>query len=555
MAIARARARRLALLAGLVAGAWLLASAPAATAHGALERTEPAAGAALARAPAEVRLTFSEAPERRLSAVKVIDSLGRPVGAGPAMAVPGAPATLAVRLPGLRPGTYTVSWRVTSAVDGHLTSGAFSFGVGVPAPATPAGPAAEQRLAGPAPLAVAGRLAWVLGLFVLVGAGATGLFTFGGRLPGPRGALLGAGLVAAAAGLVALTAAASTQAGAGLGAVLASTQGHWLLGRAAALVVAAGAAVAVARRPGRGLPLALLGVAAAGGLLAHALAGHAAAPSRVRWLELGAQWAHLVMAGVWIGGLAWLALGLAGHGRRPERTDAALRFSRLATVSLAVVVATGLIRAVAEVGGWGGLTGTAFGRALLVKLALFGGLLGLGAVNHFRLVPGLRAGRAALGRLRGSVRGELALASGVLLSAALLATLPPGPARPAPAPVVPELVRAAGADYTTSVRVTLSVSPGTAGPNRFSADVVDYDSGQPVPAERVWLSCSLPERPDLGVLEVDLARTGAGAWAATGSALPLVGRWDVRASIEAAVGTWTVPLEVPVAPGHMTGMG
>jgi copper transport protein len=216
------------------------------------------------------------------------------------------------------------------------------------------------------------------------------------------------------------------------------------------------------------------------------------------------------------------------------------------------VVATGLARTVDEVGGWSGLTGTGFGRALLVKLALFGGLLLLGAANHYRVVPGLRSGRVGLGRLRGTVGGELGLASAVLLSAALLSALPPGAGaagRPAPGPAArarPARVQVAGADYTTSVRVTLTVSPGTAGPNRFTAEVVDYDSGRPAPAERVWLACTMPDRPDLGSLELDLTRAAEGRWTAEGSPLPVTGRWDVTAWVEAATGTVTVPLRVQV---------
>jgi hypothetical protein len=156
--------------------------------------------------------------------------------------------------------------------------------------------------------------------------------------------------------------------------------------------------------------------------------------------------------------------------------------------------------------------------------------------------------------LRGTVRGELGLACGVLLSAALLSTLPPG-GQPRPGPAAPPApLQATGADYTTSVRVTLSVTPGTAGPNRFTADLADYDSHRPVPADRVWLSCSTPDRPGLGVLELDLTQAGDGRWTATGSALPLAGSWEVSASVQSAAGTFTVPLRVQVGrgrPGHL----
>ena len=57
--------------------------------------------------------------------------------AGPARRggpVDGAPLQFAVGLGDLADGTYTVSWRVVSKDDGHVTAGSFAFGVGVPAP-------------------------------------------------------------------------------------------------------------------------------------------------------------------------------------------------------------------------------------------------------------------------------------------------------------------------------------------------------------------------------------------------------------------------------------
>ena len=120
---------RLAALAAL-AGVWLLASGPAAAAHGALASSEPAGGSSLERAPAAVTLRFSERPDPGLSTVRVLDSGGRVVAGGPAQPVAGRPLELRVPAGGLAAGSYTVTWRIVSAVDGHRTDGVFGFGVG-----------------------------------------------------------------------------------------------------------------------------------------------------------------------------------------------------------------------------------------------------------------------------------------------------------------------------------------------------------------------------------------------------------------------------------------
>jgi copper transport protein len=560
---------------------WLLATGPAAAAHGVLKSSEPAGGSSLERAPAAVTLRFSERPVPDLSTVRVLDSGGRVVAGGPAKPVADQPLELRVPTTGLAAGSYTVTWRVVSAVDGHRTDGVFGFGVGpagAPRMVASQAVAEVQTAPGAGPLAVTGRWAWYWGLALLVGASAAGLVVFGGRLPGRPALLLGAALAAAAGGLVAMTVAARADAGVAVGDLLGSATGRWLLWRGVALV-AAGVAVCwlLARpaapdqvpdpaaerplpdpaaerppgRPGARGPLVALGLAAGGGMLVHALAGHAAGPSSLRLLNLLAQWAHLLAVGVWIGGLAWLFAGLRHRVTMPVR-EVVVRFSKLAGISLAVVVVTGVARTADELGGWGRLVDSRFGRALDLKLVLFAGLVGLGALNRYRLVPLFQAGarRRAATRLRRSVGAELGLAAAVLAAAALLSQLAPGApdglarARPAAAPVL----EARGADWATTVKVTLTVTPGAAGPNRFIATVADFDSGTVLPVDRVELSGTPASRPDLATAHLELVEGPDGRWLGQSRLLSLAGRWDLTTTIQRPTGGITVPLALTVPP-------
>jgi copper transport protein len=546
---------RLAALAAL-AGVWLLASGPAAAAHGALASSEPAGGSSLERAPAAVTLRFTERPDPGLSSVRVLDSRGRVVAGGPAQPVAGRPEELRVPVAGLAAGGYTVSWRIVSAVDGHRTDGVFAFGVGTAgAPQLPASQAVAEVGTGPAlsPTAVAGRWAWYWGLTLLVGAAATGLLVFGGRLPGRPALLLTLALAASAAGLVAMTAAARADAGVPLADMLASTTGRWLLWRTALLAAAVAATWWLLTRPAGRIPLLALGLAGGGGMLVHALAGHAAGPSSLRALNLAAQWVHLLAVGVWIGGLAWLLAGLREQASGGSARAVVLRFSKLAGIGLAVVVATGVARTVDELGGWARLADSGFGRALDLKLVLFAGLVALGAFNRYRLVPLFQAGgRDALAgtRLRRSVGGELGLAAGVLAAAALLSQLAPdapaGAARPRPA--APPVLAASGADWATTVKVTLTVTPGAAGPNRFTATVADFDSGSALPVDRVELSGNPVSQPGLGTARLELTKAADGRWLGQGRMLSLAGRWDLTTTIQRPTGGITVPLTLDVPP-------
>jgi copper transport protein len=547
----RGRFAALAVLAGL----WLLATGPAAAAHGVLQSSQPAGGSSLERAPAAVTLRFSERPDPRLSTVRVLDSGGRVVAGGPAQPVAGRPLELRVPAAGLPAGGYTVTWRIVSAVDGHRTDGVFGFGVGAAgAPQLPPSQAVAEVRTGPAlgPLAVAGRWAWYWGLTLLVGAAATGLLVFGGRLPGRPVLLLGLALAAAAGGLVAMTAAARADAGVSLASVLGSTTGGWLLWRAA-MLAAAGAAVGwlLARPRARG-PLLAVGAAAGAGMLVHALAGHAAGPSSLRALNLLAQWAHLLAVGVWIGGLAWLLAGLWRHARAGSTREMVVRFSKLAGISLAAVVATGVARSVDELGGWGRLLDSGFGRALDLKLVLFAALVGLGALNRYRLVPLFEGDpRRAVGRLRRSVGGELGLAAAVLAAAALLSQLPPGApdgAAVRPGRAATPVLAASGADWATTVRVTLTVTPGVAGPNRFTATVADFDTGTVLPVDRVELAGTAASHPDVGTARLELTEAADGRWSGQGRLLTLAGRWNLTTTIQRPAGGVIVPIALDVPP-------
>jgi methionine-rich copper-binding protein CopC len=103
-------------------------AAATAAAHSHLEKSVPAADAAVAAA-SEIRLTFNEAVEPALSRVSVKSKSGEAVEAQKVAADPADKATLVLSIAKpLAPGTYSVDWRVVSA-DSHKMHGSFSFSV------------------------------------------------------------------------------------------------------------------------------------------------------------------------------------------------------------------------------------------------------------------------------------------------------------------------------------------------------------------------------------------------------------------------------------------
>jgi copper transport protein len=542
-------------LAAVLAVVWLVVAGMPAGAHALLRESDPAAGSSLDQAPRRVVLTFTERPEPGLSSIQVLDTGGQPIQQGEGAPVEGEPLEFAVGLGDLADGTYTVSWRVVSKDDGHVTAGSFAFGVGVPAPtATPQAQAAPQGATqSPSAAATAARLALYAGLTLLVGVAVTGVAVTGRVLPSGARVLLAVAATLAVAGGVARFLAEKARIDAPLGTLLDSSTGQGLLRLAVGVVVTAVAvwflAAGLRREPEGPVEtwrLVVVGVAAGVTMLLHVMVGHAAGPSSLRSVNLLVQWLHLLAVGAWIGGLVWLLAGLRGR-ERPEQLASAVRFSKLAAPVLGLVAVTGLSRALHLAGGWRGLLDSPYGRFLDLKVALFLGLVLLGALNRFRVVPALADGVRRLDSLRRNVRGEVALAACILVVTAVLSQLPPGKfvvEQASAKPAAPASVQVEGSDFATSVRIALTASPGIVGPNNFTAKVTDYDSGEDWPATRVGLRFTPSAQPEIGASTLDLTRADDGLWHGQGSQLSIAGRWAVVGLVEGSGPAVTVPMEL-----------
>jgi copper transport protein len=590
------RSLRAALLVAVLALAGVGVLASPAYAHALLERSYPAAGVSLPRAPHVMLLYFTEAPDPSLSPVSLLDSSGQIVpGVGKPTPAPGNAQELRVRLPGLADGVYTVHWRTVSKVDGHVTGGSFAFGIGVlPSAGVSAAANGGSLGSAPSPAAVAGLWLLYWGLALLAAAGVTGPLVFGWRLPRGARIVIAAGWLAAAAGIITMILSERAAAGVPFGELFGAATGRLLLAQAAAVAVCGLAAFDVARRPA-GAGLVVLAAAAAGAMFVHALAGHAATPSSVRLLNLTDQWLHMLAAGVWIGGLVWLLLGLRNLDGA-ARAAAVRRFSQLAFAAVAVIAVTGVLRAVPEVGSLGALVSTSFGVTLLIKSSLFVALMGIAGRNRYRLVPKLAepapaapgvlppvgggaptdppergastesqppgadapppggAASRAIGSLQRSVRSEVVLAAIVLVVAAVLSGLPPASfVEAAGQKTASPSVTVRGSDFATTARVRLTVSPGTVGPNRFTVHVVGYDSGRPLPARGVRLEFSLPSNPTVAS-SLNLARGPDGTWTGQGTNLSIDGQWDIDVVVQQAATGLDVSLRLRTGlpPEHIT---
>ncbi|MGA5554726.1 copper resistance CopC/CopD family protein [Streptomyces lavendulocolor] len=356
-----------------------------ASAHAALTGSTPKDGAVVATAPKDVTLTFSEQVAMGDDAIRVLEPSGKRADTGELRDLcAGAVVKYGVDLhSGLPEGTYTVAWRAVSA-DSHPISGAFTFSIGAPSKTTVALPKEEAGGGVVGVLYGIARYVSYGGFVLLVGGAAFVLACW------PRGAavrplqrLVVRGWAALTAATLALLLLRAPYTGAdfgpgSLGAVLETKTGAALVSRllllgAAALFVAV-LFGAYTRREDEGEKKDLtFGLAIGGTVVAAGIAGtwalseHASAGLQPL-VAMPVDILHLLAMAAWLGGLAALLVALY---REPSVEGSAVRrFSRVAFGSVVVLAATGVYQSWRQVGSWSALTGTAYGRLLLLKVAL-----------------------------------------------------------------------------------------------------------------------------------------------------------------------------------------
>ncbi len=593
----RAAVRRLAFLAALVVTV-LISVAPSASAHATVVSTSPSDGQVVATAPTVVSVRFDEPVQMQFGALRVFSPTGSRVDEGSPSHPTGHSDTVEVALAsGLGHGTYTVAWHVISA-DSHPVSGAFTFSVG----SSSATSVSQDTLnaGGSKTVGVLYGIARgvAYGGFALI-VGATGFLLYcwppGGASRRVR-AMIAAGWAAlVAATLAVLGLQGPYDGGFGLDRVFDTTVLHTTLGTRLGTALAVRLMLLGLYGVGLGLVLPKVeeasvnlriaattaGAALAIGMAATwAAADHAGVGSQVP-LALPLDIVHVMAMGTWLGGLTVVVAALL----RPAGADvpvlarAVRRFSTIAACCIGALVATGTYQAWRQVGTLGALTGTVYGRLLLVKLLGVGLLIALGYlarvwIAHYlsgsatgqsrqnggtagsgssnkrgtgigsrtgsgssNKASGTRSGSAAraaavtpdaiaIRQLRRSTGLEVALATGVLGVTAMLVNAPP--ARTAFAAPVSTTVAFDTGGPNGKGSVQVFVGPAKTGNDTVHIEVVS-PSGDPESVPQLTASLTLPDR-QLGPLPVTLSGAGTSHYYG-GTTIPLAGAWKLSVTV------------------------
>ena len=581
-------------LLGLLATA-LLAPAIAA-AHAELVSSTPAPNSSLREPPPAVSMTFSEPVDPATASVQLLDELQHPVAGIGVVKVDATGLVASVDVPTLAPGVYTVSYRVTSATDGHVTAGIWAFLVDPTGSQPPPAIAAESGSPSGDALTVSTRWLSLAAALTLVGLAIFWLVTARPALArqtdaigAPWGVIavmalvafgaLGLYLAVAARPFVEASGIHPGQGGDGIqldfaapfgGTPFAMAMRLAEVGAAAALVVAAarflsvfdGRQVAAVQHSRDRIGLWVVVAAGAVALAGTSLAGHASARGGIPFA--GIDWLHLLAVAAWLGTLPGLLLLAWRSGRlaidaRQLLGDALRRHSRLALAAAPIVALTGIANSPLVVGDARGLVASMYGNVLVAKAVLFSIAVAIGAANFF-----LIRGRA-FRRIVPLVAVELAVAALAVLAASNLVTTEPAAAR------VPVLTRSAigtlhlyGEAGASTVHVAVILpAPGE---QQYEVSVADATTGDyRTDVQKVFLVYGAPTASGLPEQRVELeAGTAPWLWGISGDYTPIVGDWrlevlvrrvgerDESASFDLPV---SEPLPPAVVPPPDTGIG
>lgn len=544
----------------LVMGLWLTVAVGNAMAHAVPVITSPLANELLDQAPERLSIRFSEPVVPGLSQIRLLTQLGQEVETSAPKATDAEKRTLEVTLPPLNDGSYLVSWQALSAVDGHTTSGTFSFGVGVSSLSVTASATPTITVS---PLRAAARWLTLTGIALFLAGITFHLFVWrpllagveleaqeqavDGRLTAQIIRVANIGCAILALGLVFIFIDQLQEynlfSGSNLATWLGTRFGQMALARLLLLVVSTlflnGFLVKGTAKGALGWWLGLvLGIGLA---LTNSLVSHSAALPEQTNVAIVIDLAHVLAAAIWVGGL--VILGLALRLVRPLPADSCtwftlslmLNFSTVAAMSVGVLLLSGGYLSWQHVGSWTAFVGTAYGLTLLAKIGLMMPVLGIAFVNLLVVKPRLHraydtpsapAAEGIMARFRTLVSAEMVTAMLILAVAGLLAESQRGAESPLLADKPGAMSLSLPAD---DLNITLSLTPALVGQNEF--DVYLTANGSPVSdASEVALRYTFLGE-SVGASSATAVSQGNGHYLVQSSDISLIGNWQVEVSV------------------------
>ena len=270
----------------------------------------------------------------------------------------------------------------------------------------------------------------------------------------------------------------------------------------------------------------------AAALFTFAASSHAAAASGNGW-AVAADFAHLIAAAVWAGGLIFLALLLLQQHRRQAEPDPVQmvpllkRYSLSAQIAVFLLALTGLLSSFVQLPSAASLFATTYGRVLLIKLIIVAAILALAYFNNraVRRAQDTVTSQPKLRLFTRRVAAEAGIAAILFISVAVLVQTPTPNLPPPTAPAAPSLPFNEMA-YDADLAIHLQVTPNRVGHNRYWVHLSRPDSSDIGEVQLVLLFFS-HQTEEMGQARLDLAGLGEDTFAAEGAFLNRDGDWNL----------------------------
>ena len=496
-----------------------------ASAHAILESSSPAPSELLASSPKEIRLDFDEQVEATLGDIRIYDSEQREVSIKKTVRSSSDVSVVTAGVPTLKNGVYVVVWRVVSA-DGHPVTGAFPFEIGTKSTGTSAALLEEvlNRTETTSPLGnpmSTLRLLGFLGLILLIGC--VSLLWRSPLLGNARvrKTLRYSSVFIAVSSLGLLLMQGPYTAGKSwgslfdsmlIGDVLQTRLGLALFIRSICAiawgVIALTASASVTRR----WRISVIATSVVT-IATYANSGHQSAGT-LPGIFVPLDMIHLAAISTWVGAL----LVLVVVSRDSDVEIEAKRFSRMATWSMPLVVLTGVVQGLHLLGGISTITETNFGKLLLVKTVLVGGVIVFGSKARGKLQLG---GFSSIAKI---IRWESTLVVLVLAVTSLMVAQSPNS-------TTPTSVSFSTTKVQNSIVAELSVVPAVVGAAEVHV-VLSPPGGSLSPAKSVTVQFDLPSR-NIPPVPVTMTEIGPNHWIGIVQ-FPFSGAWNMKARVSPA---------------------
>jgi copper transport protein len=455
--------RRLALLAlALCAAIGGVVGVPSGTAsaHNTLVSSDPTDGAELTVAPVQITWVFDKAVPLETMTVTLIDATGTRSELGGSTHGVAGDTEVITPLPTLQPGPVSVRWRLVGP-DGHPITGRVDFTITAPPPSTVAATATTMPAVaattpptttpptvgdfsldqGDGSYSTPSFIRWVLryasylAIMAVVGILLTTAYVWSGAGGHPilRRVLSRSLFATAVLGFLQLLVVASDVSGttpwSSFGSVDAATTTDAGMAFAIRIVLALTMWLLLFqyRIVHPDVYWTAVSFPALGLLATWAFAGHSRS---MRWPAIGVATdvAHHAAAAAWIAGLAIVGWIIIPKTTADVLVPAVRRFSRVAAISVAVLVVTGLVQSVRLVGSPMDLLDANHGRYLAAKIVVLAAMLVIANANRrridYRLDDSEGVGRH-IGALRQAVVAEFAIGLVIVAITAAMVVSPP----------------------------------------------------------------------------------------------------------------------------------